>query len=42
MSEQETYNDFESLCAGYVLGALSPAEKNEFEKMFENVTDGQM
>lgn len=42
MSEQDTYNDFESLCAGYVLGALSDEEKRTFEKMLDKATPGQM
>lgn len=42
MSEQETYNDFESLCAGYVLGALSEEEKQTFEKMLDEATPEQM
>lgn len=42
MSEQETYNDFESLCAGYVLGALSEEEKQTFEKMLDKATPEQM
>ena len=42
MSEQDTYNDFESLCAGYVLGALSEEEKRTFEKMLDKATPGQM
>lgn len=42
MSEQDTYNDFESLCAGYVLGALSEEEKQTFEKMLDNATPEQM
>lgn len=42
MSEQDTYNDFESLCAGYVLGALSEEEKQTFEKMLDEATPEQM
>lgn len=42
MSEQETYNDFESLCAGYVLGALSDEEKRTFERMLDNATPEQL
>lgn len=38
MSEQETHNDFESLCAGYVLGALSEEEKRTFEKMLDEAS----
>ena len=42
MSEKETYNDFESLCAGYVLGALSTEDERKFEQMLENATPEQM
>lgn len=42
MSEQDTYNDFESLCAGYVLGALSDEEKRTFEKMLDKATSEQI
>jgi anti-sigma-K factor RskA len=42
MSERETHNDFESLCAGYVLGALSEQEKLTFEKMLEEASPKQI
>jgi len=42
MSESETYNDFESLCAGYVLGALNREEERKFEQMLEDATPEQM
>lgn len=42
MSEQETYNDFESLCAGYVLGALTDDEKKIFEKMLDEASREQL
>lgn len=42
MSEKETYNDFESLCAGYVLGALTREEERKFEQMLEDATPAQM
>lgn len=42
MSEQDTHNDFESLCAGYVLGALSENEKRNFEQMLDNATPEQI
>lgn len=41
MSEQDTYNDFESLCAGYVLDALTAEENREFEKMLSSATAEQ-
>lgn len=42
MSEQDTHNDFESLCAGYVLGALSEDEKRTFEQMLDEATPEQV
>lgn len=42
MSEQETHNDFESLCAGYVLGALSEDEKRTFEQMLDEASPDQL
>lgn len=42
MSEQETHNDFESLCAGYVLGALSEEDKRTFEKMLDEASPQQL
>lgn len=41
MSEEKTYNDFESLCAGYVLDALSVEERKEFEALLSNATQEQ-
>lgn len=41
MSENETYNDFESLCAGYVLNALSDDERKEFESLLSKATQEQ-
>lgn len=41
MSEQETYNDFESLCAGYVLDALTDEERREFEQILANASGEQ-
>jgi anti-sigma-K factor RskA len=41
MSEKETYNDFESLCAGYVLNALTEEERREFEKLLATASDEQ-
>ncbi len=41
MSEKETYNDFESLCAGYVLDALSDEERNKFEALLSTATQEQ-
>lgn len=42
MSEQETYNDFESLCTGYVLDALSGEERRQFEGMLKNASQDQL
>ncbi|WP_340105546.1 anti-sigma factor [Rhodohalobacter sp. 8-1] len=42
MSEQETPNEFESLCAGYVLGALSEEDRLTFEKMLDEASPKQM
>jgi len=42
MSEKETYNDFESLCTGYVLNALSEEERRQFEKMLENASNEEL
>lgn len=42
MSEQETHNDFESLCAGYVLGALSEEDKRTFEQMLDDASPEQL
>ncbi|MEL7833763.1 anti-sigma factor [Fodinibius sp. Rm-B-1B1-1] len=39
MSEQEKHNDFKSLCAGYVLGALTDDEQKQFKQMLEDATE---
>lgn len=41
MANEQSHNDFETLCSGYVLGALSDEEAKEFEKMLENATPDQ-
>jgi anti-sigma-K factor RskA len=41
MSEQNKHNDFESLCAGYVLGALDEDEREQFEQMLQDATSEQ-
>ena len=41
MSEQDKHNDFESLCAGYVFGALAEDEREQFEQMLQDATDEQ-
>jgi len=41
MSDKELHNDFESLCAGYVLGALSEEDRQRFLKMLEDATPEQ-
>lgn len=41
MTEQDQHNDFESLCAGYVLGALTDEERLQFEEMLKNATPAQ-
>jgi anti-sigma-K factor RskA len=41
MSEQNKHNDFESLCSGYVLGALEPDERKQFEQMLENASEAE-
>lgn len=41
MEKQEHHNDFEALCAGYVLGTLSASEVAEFEKALQNATPEQ-
>jgi len=33
---------FEELCAGYVLNALEPEERSDFEQMFEEATEEQL
>ncbi|MDZ7717737.1 MAG: anti-sigma factor [Balneolaceae bacterium] len=42
MTEQEQHNDFEALCAGYVLDALTDEENRQFEKMLRNATPEQI
>lgn len=41
MNEENKHNDFESLCAGYVFGALEKEEREEFEQMLRNASDDQ-
>lgn len=41
MTNQESHNDFETLCSGYVLGALNNEEEKAFEEMLENATSEQ-
>ncbi len=41
MEKQEQHNDFEALCAGYVLGALSTSEEAEFEEALKQATPEQ-
>lgn len=40
--ENPTNENFEELCAGYVLHALGPEERRQFENMLSNATDEQM
>lgn len=40
-TNQHNDNDFETLCAGYVLGSLDPEETKEFEKMLPNASEDQ-
>jgi anti-sigma-K factor RskA len=42
MNDSSQHNDFESLCSGYVLNALSDEERREFEEMLESATPEQM
>ncbi|TVR14681.1 MAG: anti-sigma factor [Balneolaceae bacterium] len=42
MDKQEQHNDFEALCAGYVLGALSNSEAAEFEDALKQATPEQL
>lgn len=42
MTEQEQHNDFESLCAGYVLDALTDTENRQFEQMLRDATPEQI
>jgi anti-sigma-K factor RskA len=40
MADEKTHNEkFEELCAGYVLNALEPEERKEFESLLENASD---
>jgi len=41
MANEQSHNDFETLCSGYVLGALSKEEEKVFEEMLENATPEQ-
>lgn len=41
MNDQNTHTDFESLCAGYVLGSLSPDEEKQFEEMLSDASPEQ-
>ncbi|MCC5941259.1 MAG: anti-sigma factor [Balneolaceae bacterium] len=41
MDNQEKHNDFEALCAGYVLGALSEEETSAFEEQLRNASAEQ-
>lgn len=41
MSEKELHNDFEALCAGYVLGSLSEEDRLQFLEMLEKATPEQ-
>lgn len=41
MSNPEKHTDFEALCAGYVLDALSAREKEEFEKQLQDASPEQ-
>lgn len=41
MSEKEQHNDFEALCAGYVLDAVTEEERKRFEKMLESADADQ-
>lgn len=41
MSEEELHNDFESLCAGYILGALSEEDRLHFEELLEKASPEQ-
>lgn len=43
MTEEKSNTDnFEELCAGYVLHALEPEERRQFEEMLSNASDEQM
>lgn len=42
MTDQEQHNDFEALCAGYVLDALTDEENRQFEAMLRDATPEQI
>lgn len=42
MTNEEQHNDFESLCAGYVLDSLSDEENRQFEKMLRDASPEQI
>ncbi|MDX1642176.1 MAG: anti-sigma factor [Balneolaceae bacterium] len=42
MTNKEQHNDFESLCAGYVLDSLSDEENRQFEKMLRDADSEQI
>ena len=42
MNDSNQHNDFESLCSGYVLNALSEEERREFEEKLKTATPEQM
>ncbi|CAN5255820.1 anti-sigma factor [soil metagenome] len=41
MAKEQTHNDFETLCSGYVLDALSKEDQKLFEEMLEKATSEQ-
>lgn len=41
MAKEQSHNDFETLCSGYVLGALSKEDQKLFEEMLESATSEQ-
>lgn len=42
MTNEEQHNDFEALCAGYVLDALTDQENRQFEKMLREASPEQI
>ncbi|NBC04209.1 MAG: hypothetical protein GVY20_10950 [Bacteroidetes bacterium] len=42
MTNEEQHNDFEALCAGYVLDALTDKENRQFEEMLRDATPEQI
>lgn len=42
MTNEEQHNDFEALCAGYVLDALTDEENRQFETMLRDATPEQI